>query len=237
MELIIKIRRQASASDKAYYESFRYEGDGKLSVADFLKELNECSPILTADGETSSKIVWECSCNEMKCGACAMLINDYPRLACSINLCDAAVDGEISLAPLSKFPLVKDLKVDRASMFEMLEAAEVWADDGSPAKSADTNKLKYQASQCAMCGCCLEICPNFLAGERFGGAALLVAEFKAMKHTGDKEHYKRMKSEYNRHYFAGCSMAFSCIDACPFGIPIDRIRSRIGKKERDKRKC
>lgn len=42
-----------------------------------------------------------------------MLINGLPRLACSLFLCNIVKKGKIELAPLSKFPVISDLRVDR----------------------------------------------------------------------------------------------------------------------------
>ncbi len=55
-----------------------------------------------------------------KCGACAMLINERPRLACSTFL-HMLKGSTITLEPLSKFPLVRDLIVDRSNLFENLK--------------------------------------------------------------------------------------------------------------------
>ena len=53
------------------------------------------------------------------CGSCAMRINGKARMACS-----ALVDNleqPIRIEPLSKFPLVRDLQVDRSVLFENLK--------------------------------------------------------------------------------------------------------------------
>lgn len=49
-----------------------------------------------------------------------MRINGVPRLACSVFLRDIK-SGRLLLEPLSKFPLVRDLIVDRREMFERLK--------------------------------------------------------------------------------------------------------------------
>ena len=60
-----------------------------------------------------------------KCGACAMRINGLPRLACSVFLRDCK-GSVVTLEPLSKFPLVKDLVVDRSVIFEALKRTKLW---------------------------------------------------------------------------------------------------------------
>ena len=93
-----------------------------------------------------------------------MRINGIPRLACSVFLKDVVRHGKILLEPLSKFPLVKDLIVDRSSMFETLKRMRIWMQEKEDSSYAQDCNLQYQAGQCLQCGCCLEICPNFLAG-------------------------------------------------------------------------
>src|SRR2546425_4734875 len=61
---------------------------------------------------------------EEVCGSCAMLINGKARMACS-----ALVDSlaqPIRLEPLTKFPVVRDLAVDRSVMFESLKRVKAW---------------------------------------------------------------------------------------------------------------
>ena len=105
----ITVKRQASASDKPYLQTFAYSCDGKITVADFLRELNAQDRIVDIEGHEASPVVWECACFQKKCGACAMRINRHPVLACSVFLKDAANNrGEILLEPLGKFPVIRD---------------------------------------------------------------------------------------------------------------------------------
>lgn len=75
MDIKIIIKRQKDSRSAPYTQEFTYTGDGRLTVADFLSELNTRMPLLTADGKETEKINYASSCQEKKCGACAMLIN------------------------------------------------------------------------------------------------------------------------------------------------------------------
>ena len=60
----------------------------------------------------TTPITYDSNCLEEICGSCAMRINGKARMACS-----ALVDNleqPIKIEPLSKFPLVRDLQVDRS---------------------------------------------------------------------------------------------------------------------------
>ena len=126
MDIKIIIKRQKDSRSTPYTQEFTYTGDGRLTVADFLSELNTRTPLLTANGKETKKINYASSCQEKKCGACAMLINGLPRLACSLFLCNIVKKGKIELAPLSKFPVISDLRVDREKIFARLKEMQVW---------------------------------------------------------------------------------------------------------------
>ena len=64
-------------------------------------------------------MVWECNCLEEVCGACTMIINGRVRQACTALI--HKLDQPIVLEPMSKFPVVRDLYVDRSRMFESLK--------------------------------------------------------------------------------------------------------------------
>ena len=81
--ITIRIKRRESAAAQIYEEVFYYNGDETVTVADFLTNINkEISLRKGETGKTTTPIDWECGCLEGKCGACAMVINGVPRLAC-----------------------------------------------------------------------------------------------------------------------------------------------------------
>ena len=51
MDIKIIIKRQKDSRSAPYTQEFTYTGDGRLTVADFLSELNTRMPLLTADGK------------------------------------------------------------------------------------------------------------------------------------------------------------------------------------------
>lgn len=226
MNIIITIKRQKSENEKPYLQSFLYNGDGNITIAEWLTECNSQTNLKDISGKTVEPIVWECGCMEKKCGACAMLINNKPMLACNIFIKNAVIKEKIMLAPLSKFPVIKDLVVDRKAMFEMLKNTKVWL---SEKKWSDFNwdrENQYKAGQCIMCGCCLEVCPNFLAKGTFGGAAAIVQSYKALEQNSTDEHYNEMKKSYIKQVYNECGQSLSCQKVCPMKLPIDELQVR-----------
>ena len=167
MTIEISVKRQKNKDQKPYIQKFLYNGDGNLTVADWLTEVNQKEAKM-------DRIAWECGCLEKKCGACAMLVNGYPMLACSIFLKNAVKRGKIVLEPFRKFPLIKDLVVDRSTIFDTMKHMKVWISEKNFSDYSWNRELQYKAGQCLQCGCCLEVCPNFLAGKEFAGASAMV---------------------------------------------------------------
>ena len=70
MTIEISVKRQKSKAEKPYIQKFLYTGDGNLSVADWLTEINQKEA-------KADRIAWECGCLEKKvrclCDACEWL--------------------------------------------------------------------------------------------------------------------------------------------------------------------
>ena len=69
---------------------------------------------------------------------------------------------------MTKFPVVRDLMVDRSRFFEDLKKVKAWIPiDGTydlgpaPRVSPETQEFRYALSRCMTCGCCLEACPQY----------------------------------------------------------------------------
>src|SRR5271166_6250484 len=112
----LEIKRQASPDAPAIWERFELPWRPGMNVISSMMEI-ATNPV-TADGRSTTPIAYDSNCLEEICGSCAMLINGKARMACS-----ALVDNlelPIRIEPLTKFPLVRDLSVDRQFMFDSL---------------------------------------------------------------------------------------------------------------------
>lgn len=220
MTIEISVKRQKNRDEKSYIQKFLYTGDGNLTVADWLTEINQTEA-------KTDHIAWECGCLEKKCGACAMLVNGYPTLACSVFLKKAVKHEKILLEPFHKFPLIKDLIVDRSIIFDTIIHMKIWMNEKNSSDYSWDYELQYKAGQCLQCGCCLEICPNFLAGKKFAGASAMVEAYRAIEQNNSDSHRNDMKKEYQKKFFAYCGQSFSCKSVCPQNLPLDEIQARV----------
>src|SRR3984957_7997011 len=164
----LKVHRQDSAEhpETRHWEEFEIAWQPQMNVISALMEIQK-APV-TTEGKTVAPVVWECVCLAEVCGSCTMIINGKPRQSCPALVYQIAPNGEtITLEPMTKFPLVRDLIVDRSRMFNDLKKVKAWIQlDGSyelgpgPRQSQENQEEAYPLSRCMTCGCCLEACPQ-----------------------------------------------------------------------------
>src|SRR5262252_6804904 len=173
--VIIKIKRQDSPTSKPYWDEFELPYKPGRNVISALMEI-AANPV-TRDGKKSTPISYDSNCLEEVCGSCAMVINGKAQMACSA-LVDK-LEQPIRIEPMSKFPVVRDLAVDRQFMFESLKRVKAWIPiDGSyslgegPRMAPQVQEKAYPLSRCITCGNCLEVCPQVNSHSEFMGAAI-----------------------------------------------------------------
>ena len=218
MRYRIEIKRRKAGGADARTEVFEYERkEAGRTVATALTELNSGERILTADGTETTPVRWDCNCMQKKCGACAMVINGRPALACDARL--EELGETVTLRPLSKFPLIEDLAVDRSVMYDNLMKLSLLVEKAMPRGYSGT---AYEASKCLQCGLCLEVCPNFRTdGEFFGMSA--AAPMSRVLDQSEKDIVKRIRKEYIRHIYNGCGKSLACRNICPAGIDTEKM--------------
>ena len=170
----LRIKRRQGPSSEPRWEEFAIPYKEGMNVIGCLMEIQR-NPV-TASGEKTTPVAWEAACLEEVCGACTMRINGQVRQACAA-LVDT-LEGPVVLEPLTKFPLVRDLVVDRQTLFDSLKRLRCWIPiDGTydlgpgPRQSPEDQQAMYVLSTCMTCGACLEACPQVNEATGFIGAA------------------------------------------------------------------
>ena len=212
--MIVRIKRQEKQDSGPYWQSFSYKGVSGETVAAVLNNLNYPEELTDTEGNHARRIRWECSCMQTICGACAMIINGKPALACD-TFVDAKEDGVLTLEPLSKFPVVSDLIVDRSCIQDYLKKAEIYLGNF---KKSDSKEYahQYSVAKCLKCGLCLEVCPNFVGGGDFFGAIAANEIYLMMSQSEDRK--KQLKGAYKKHFAKGCSKSLACQNVCPMHL-------------------
>jgi len=225
----LKVRRQDAAdrTETKRWEEYDVPWQPQMNVISALMEVQK-NPV-TTDGTKVAPVVWECSCLEEVCGACTMVINGRVRQSCTAMVDTLAPDGQtITLEPMSKFPLVRDLIVDRARMFDDLKKVRAWIQlDGAyemgpgPRQSSERQEEIYPLTRCMTCGCCLEACPQVNEGSKFIGPAAINQVRAFNLHPSGAMHAKqRLESLMGEGGIADCGKAQNCVEVCPKEIPL-----------------
>jgi succinate dehydrogenase / fumarate reductase iron-sulfur subunit len=228
----VRILRQPGPDAPAHWEGFDVDVTGDMSVAALLDHINHNDEVLDEKGRPTTRIAWECSCLQGACGACAMVINGRPALACKTHLRD--IEGSaIEIRPLGKFPVVRDLVVDRSSIHENLKRTNVSIESFDPgsvggrARGTRDHWHEYEIAKCLKCGLCLEVCPNYTSGASFFGA--LFANDCYLVAARNKAKAGEVKALYDEHFGRSCSKALSCMDVCPAGISTIASMARLNR--------
>jgi fumarate reductase iron-sulfur subunit len=179
----------------------------------------------TIDHDLSSDFV----CRAGICGACGMLVNGKPQLACKTLTSDFE-NGKIELLPLPTFKLIKDLSVDTGSwMKNMSIRVNSWIVANEP---TDISKIEkkiepevaeeiFELDRCIECGLCVASCSTAIMREDFVGAVGLnrVARFQIDPHDSrsDEDFYELIGDDDG---IFGCMSLLACEDHCPKNLPL-----------------
>lgn len=232
----LKIKR-GSGKGESWWEEFRVPLRPNMNVISCLQEIQK-NPV-TADGKPTTPVAWESSCLEEVCGACTMVINGRVRQSCSTLVSKIAPNGEtIVLEPMTKFPRVTDLVVDRTRMFEDLKKVKAWIPiDGSheigpgPKIAPADQEVMYPLSRCMTCGCCVEACPNYNDHSPFMGPQIIsIVRLYNMHPTGKMHANERLDALMGPGGIADCGKAQNCVKVCPKGIPLTESIAVMGRE-------
>ena len=163
------------------------------------------------------------------CGACAMMINGRPRLAC--RTVTKSLGLETTLAPMPVFELIGDLSVDTGKwMRAMSERLETWVH--TKEKELDLQRTEapmaaelaeqlYDLDRCIECGACVAGCGTARMREDFVGAVGLNkhARFRLDPRDArtDADYYELVGDDDG---VFGCMSLLGCHDVCPKDLPL-----------------
>lgn len=243
-----------------HWERFSLPYEPNLNIISVLQKI--AAQPFTESGERTDPVAWDCNCLEEVCGACTMLVNGRVRQSCSA-LVDNLLDdehSEIELRPMSKFPVMRDLVVDRGRLFRSLQRVKAWVevDDylnrgPGPRESQEMQQQRYPLSECMSCGCCLDACPQYAKVEVARLPEESDAEYETRKRAADQNEFvgaapisqaMLFNDHATGHMKAGerldalmapggiqdCGNAQNCVAVCPKNIPLTKSIARAGRQ-------
>jgi succinate dehydrogenase / fumarate reductase iron-sulfur subunit len=254
----VRVLRQDSPDEASYWQRHRVKHESDMNVISVLQKI--AAQARTADGEAVAPVAWDCNCLEEVCGSCTMLINGKTRMACTA-LVDRLLEdeSEIELRPMSKYPVVRDLVVDRQRIFQGLKKVKAWVQvdsyadmGGGPRQAPAVQQNIYPVSECITCGCCMEACPQYGKIEIDQGANESTAEVterrdaaynrgfigaaviaQAMRFnddpTGSLSKGERLDALMSPGGIQMCGNAQNCVAVCPKHIPLTYQIARAGR--------
>ncbi len=255
----VRVLRQDNPDSASYWERHRLDYEPDMNVTSVLQRIAAQSE--TIEGLHVTPVAYDANCLEEVCGSCTMIINGRVRQACSA-LVDRLLEekpDEIELQPMSKFPVIRDLCVNRRRLFRALEKVNAWIPvDGyynmgpGPRQSQEQQEQAYPLSECMSCGCCLDACPQYAHLEMARAPGESDAAFHARENaTYDVNfvgaHAISQTAYYNLHptgklnadertdalMEAGgiqiCGNAQNCVAVCPKSIPLTTSIGRMGR--------
>jgi succinate dehydrogenase / fumarate reductase iron-sulfur subunit len=220
----LQVRRQDTPGSPGYWEEYEIPYTPRQNVISVLMEIAKDPK--TREGKPTSPVVYDRACLEEVCGSCAMRINGVARMACTALI--DSLEQPVKLEPLSKFPVVRDLSVDRQSMFESLKRVHAWVpidgtyDLGPGPRMAEAERAHaYELSKCITCGNCLEVCPQVNDRSNFMGAAPISQVALFNRHpTGAMIAAERLEALMGDGGVDECGNAQNCVRVCPKSIPL-----------------
>lgn len=187
--------------------------------------------------EQDPSLQFDFCCRAGICGACAMMINGRPNLACKTLTKD--LPEEITLMPLPVFKLIGDLSVDTGTWFRaMNEKVESWIHtdktfDPLAEERMDNAQAEeiYELERCVECGCCVAACGTANMRPDFMGAAALnrIARFRLdpRDRRTEKEYFEVVGTDEG---IFGCMGLLACEDLCPKQLPLQDQLGNLRRK-------
>jgi fumarate reductase iron-sulfur subunit len=186
------------------------EADWKvLDALNFIKD--------EVDGTLSHR--W--SCRMAVCGSCGMMVDGEPKLTCAEPLGDYG--DTVEVAPLSNFPVIRDLVVDLDGFLDKFRSVRPWiirakeraASEGPLRQTPEELEEFKQFSLCINCMLCYAACPVVANEPEFLGPAAIALGHRYNLDSRDEGATERNEIFRGEGSVFSCSFANECSEVCP----------------------
>ena len=212
----VRVRRGGAAGDpEERFDSFEIETGPRMTVLDALVAVQS-----TQDATLSFRY----SCRVGMCGTCALKVNGRPAWACRTLL--GGLGEEITLEPLTNFPVLSDLAVDMSPFFEKMKRARGWLEptglaEKAPALIAPGSRERKRIEphiECITCGICYASCSIVGHDSDYLGPAALNRAYTLVSDSRDALGAERLLEVCTEDGAWRCHSQYNCTESCPKGI-------------------
>jgi len=164
------------------------------------------------------------SCRMGNCGACGMVINGTPKLACQTLISET---DEIEVKPLENLPVIRDIVCDFTEFDNKHRKIKPYI----ICKDPFTQKLASEHIQhqdklydylqfalCIKCGLCFHACPITSSNTNYLGPQALSQAYRYLADDRDEDRFERIEIIDSGNGCWGCHFAESCSEVCPKGV-------------------
>jgi succinate dehydrogenase / fumarate reductase iron-sulfur subunit len=173
--------------------------------------------------EIDPTLAFRRSCREGICGSCSMNIDGRNALACTKGWGDFG--KTITISPLPKQPVIKDLVPDLTMFFAQYNAIEPWLHTQTPTPETEWRQTPEDRDklnglyECILCACCTTSCPSYWwNGEAFYGPAALLHAYRWIIDSRDEATGDRLDALDDPFKLYRCHTIMNCAQVCPKGL-------------------
>ena len=207
-----------------------FRGSGSNGgLQDYSVEVTEGMVVLDAlhriQARDANDMALRWNCKAGKCGSCSAEINGKPRLLCMTRMDELPLDSPVTVEPLKRFPLIKDLVTDVSWNYEInkrikpLRPKARGADGTHRMQQIDVDRIQ-EFHKCIECFLCQDVCHVMRDHQRsdFAGPRFLIRLATLAMHPLDTE--ERLESIKNEFGIGYCNITKCCTEVCPEHINI-----------------
>ena len=225
MKLRLRIKRGTGKEER--YDSFEIEVSEGMTFLSALQKIKE---------EIDPSLTFRQFCRAGICGTCAITINGFPKLACREQVLPyAMLEEEVTLEPLEKFPVIRDLAIDSSDMVTEMKRLRSWIREfsGEVRIPPELSRRIEKSADCILCLACQSHCPQVLE-EEYLGPLYFAKLYRFLEDPRDQEGEKRLKIAVEEGNLYHCLSCNKCNNVCPKDVePATLIRELMTYTDTD----
>jgi succinate dehydrogenase / fumarate reductase iron-sulfur subunit len=207
----------------------RGERTGKRDYREFQLDIEEGWVVLDVVHAIQAKqandlaVRWNCKAG--KCGSCSAEVNGKPRLMCMTRVNELPPGQPITIEPMKRFPLIKDLVTDVSFNYRMNKTIKPFKPmpraGNAPYRMQQIDVERSQEfHKCIECYLCQDVCHVMRdhGREDFAGPRFFIRIAALAMHPLDTE--KRLQDLKDAHGLGYCNITKCCTEVCPEHIHI-----------------